>query len=91
MEGTPRFGLLGWMPNLVSCRKAARTGYARLACQILCAWKQSRVAKTLIYSGHDVDVCIAVEDGVIGVNLPPLDACANARCQCYWPWDASKE
>jgi hypothetical protein len=76
-------------------------GMREIAAANLDAWKRSCVVKTLkFYSADDGDACgtckrhhekiVAVEDGVIGVNLPPLDACANDRCRCYFrPWDVA--
>jgi SPP1 gp7 family putative phage head morphogenesis protein len=69
----------------------------------LIAWKKSGVVKSLkYYSAEDVDVCAAckahhgsivtIEDGTVGVNLPPLGACSCAKCRCYLrPWDISTE
>jgi hypothetical protein len=69
----------------------------------LLAWKQSGVVKTLkFYSADDGETCglcedhhgtvVAVEYGVLGLNLPPLDGCTSARCRCYFrPWDVLVE
>ena len=72
-----------------------------IAAANLDAWQRSGVVKTLkYYSADDADVCvgcrkhhgviIAIADGSISENLPPLDACVNNRCRCYFrPWDIS--
>jgi NAD+--asparagine ADP-ribosyltransferase len=79
------------------------SGLREIAEKNLVAWKQSGVVKTLkFYSADDGEACgacqqqhgkvVAVADGEIGLNLPPLDACTNARCRCYFrPWDVSVE
>jgi SPP1 gp7 family putative phage head morphogenesis protein len=70
-------------------------GARKIANANLDAWKRSGVVKTLkFYSADDGDACpackeqdgkvIAMGDGEIGLNLPPLDACTNARCRCYF-------
>ena len=62
-------------------------------------WKRSGVIGSLrCYSAEDAEVCapcrrhhgliVRVDEGAIGKNLPPLDACVNGRCRCYFrPWD----
>ena len=67
----------------------------------LYAWEESGVVKTLkYYSAEDTEVCapcrrhhgtiITIADGRIGGNLPPLDACVNGQCRCYFrPWDVT--
>jgi SPP1 gp7 family putative phage head morphogenesis protein len=65
------------------------------------AWKEFGVVKTLkYYSAEDTEVCapcrrhhgaiVTIADGRVGQNLPPLDACVNERCRCYFrPSDVS--
>jgi hypothetical protein len=65
------------------------------------AWKASGVVKTLKhYSAEDTEVCapcrqhhgtiVTIADGRIAGNLPPINACVNGRCRCYFrPWDVS--
>ena len=89
----------GWY----SVRMDADGGLRKIAEANLVVWKRSDVVKTLkFYSADDGDACgacqqhhgkiIAVDDGVVGFNLPPLDSRTNARCQCYFrPWDVSVE
>jgi hypothetical protein len=59
------------------------------------AWKRSGVVKALkFYCADDGDACgvcerrhgsvIVVDERAVGLNLPPLDACTNARCRCYF-------
>jgi len=59
----------------------------------LLAWKQSGVVKTReFYSADDGDGCgvcqqhhekvVALVGEVVGLKLPPLDVCTNARCRC---------
>jgi SPP1 gp7 family putative phage head morphogenesis protein len=66
------------------------------------AWKRSGVKTLKFYSADDGEACgacqqqhgkvVAVNDGVVGLNLPPLDACTTARCRCYFrPWDVMIE
>jgi len=78
-------------------------GIRQIAAVNLDGWRRSGVVKTLkFYSADDAVACavcechhqeiVAVEDGVVGVNLPPLDDCKKARCRCYFrPWDVSVE
>jgi SPP1 gp7 family putative phage head morphogenesis protein len=72
-----------------------------IATENLNAWKEAGVVKTLKYhSAEDAEDCppcrrhhgliVRIDEGAIGKNLPPLDACVNERCRCYFrPWDVS--
>jgi hypothetical protein len=74
-----------------------------LARNNLDAWRASGVVKTLKhYTAEDAGVCAersnrhgsitAIGDAEVGVNLPPVHACSNGRCRCYFrPWDISSE
>jgi SPP1 gp7 family putative phage head morphogenesis protein len=73
----------------------------KIAIANLDTWKQSGVVKALrCFSVEDEGVCsackarhgavVTITDGSIGANLPPLDACVNYRCRCYFrPWYVS--
>jgi|SoiMethySBSTD1v2_1073268.scaffolds.fasta_scaffold134086_6 SPP1 gp7 family putative phage head morphogenesis protein len=75
----------------------------KIAIANLDAWKQSGVVKAFRYfSAEDEGVCpackarlgaiVKITDGSIGANLPPLDACVNDRCRCYFrPWYVSMQ